>query len=116
MHVHEGNEGGGDKKFVGDRIKENAERGDLQTTAREVAVGPVGGGGKQQNGYAENFKGHGNAPEFDIRAAREKNDNQKGNKENTQQRKCVRKIHQSLAAKTRRFSINYEPRFTIDLV
>jgi len=33
VHVHEGNEGGGDEKFVRDGVKENAERGDLQTTA-----------------------------------------------------------------------------------
>jgi hypothetical protein len=56
----------------------------------------------------------GQAPQVDIRAAREQDDDQDGNEENPQQRECIRKIHQGLAAKAEIW-VTDEPRLTIDL-
>src|SRR5258707_15435034 len=60
-------------------------------------------GGKQQNGYAGNFKRHGQAPKVKGRASGGKNDNEKGKKEKKQQRKGIWKINKKLAEKKPQF-------------
>src|SRR5258708_36827076 len=41
LHANEGDEGGGDQKFVGDGIEEDAESGYLQAAAGGVAIGAI---------------------------------------------------------------------------
>src|SRR4029077_9799111 len=115
VHVHQGNESGGDEELVGDGVEQDAEGGDLQAAAREVAVGPIGRGGEQENGHAENFEVHVKAPQLDVGAAGQKYDDENGNEKNPQQRECIRKIHQGLALEKPHFALSNEPRLTIDL-
>jgi len=115
VHVHERNKSGGDEELVGDGVEQDAEGGDLQAPACEVAIGPIGGGGEQENGYAENFEVHMEAPQLDVGAAGQKYDDKDGNEENPQQRECIGKIHQGLASEKPHFAVSNEPRLTIDL-
>src|SRR5579859_1539964 len=101
VHVYQRYESGGDEQLVGNWVEQDAQGGDLQAAAGEVAIGPIGGGSEQENGYAENLEVHGNAPEFNIGAAGQQDNNEERNKENPQQRQCIWKIHQALTRKTR---------------
>src|SRR6266404_1270984 len=66
VHVHQGNEGGGDEEVVRNGVEQDAERGHLQAAAREVAVGPIRGSREQENGHSKNLEVHGKAPEFNV--------------------------------------------------
>ena len=98
VHVHQGNECGGDEQFVGDRIEQDAEGGYLQATPREIAVRPVGEGGKKKNQNPPKFKMHGESPNFQVRTARQQNDDQHWDEEYPQQCQRVREVHGAYGA------------------
>jgi hypothetical protein len=114
VHIYQRDERCGDQKLIGDGIEQNTERGDFGTPAREVSVSPIGGGREQKHENAKRLVVDRQAPQIDIGAAREKDDYENRNKENAQQRECIRKIHQGLAAKAKIWASD-GPRLTIDL-
>src|SRR5947209_3364826 len=95
MHVDQSDKRGGYQELVRNGIEKYAETCDLQAATREIAVGPISGGGQQENEHPPDFKPNGIAENIEIRAAGKENDNKDWNEEDAEQRQSIRQVHKS---------------------
>lgn len=94
IELNQRNESGGDEKFVGHGIEQNAHGGDLAALAREVSVDAVGHGGGNENGRGEQFF----RAVFAAEVAGRQDPDQQGNAADADQRNGIRQVHRSSAS------------------